>query len=115
MRLAKLTPTGALDATFNPGTGFDSTVRAIAAPNGAAGPVIGGLFTSFNGTTVGRIVRVDATTAARDTAFTTNNGTGFNGQVRARALTPSGQYLVGGSFVSFNGTSQPRLRRLSWI
>ena len=76
VRLAKLTPTGALDVTFNPGTGFNSTVRAIAAPNGAAGPVIGGLFTSFNGTTVGRIVRLDATTAARDTSFTTNNGTG---------------------------------------
>jgi uncharacterized delta-60 repeat protein len=111
--LAKLGPNGSLDATFNPGTGFNSSPRAIAPPNGSAGPVIGGFFTTYNGATVNRIVRVDATTAARDTGFTT--GTGFNSTVRALALTASGQYLAGGSFSSFNGTSRPRLARLNSI
>ncbi len=111
--LAKLTPTGSLDTTFDPGTGFDGSARAIAAPNGNAGPVIGGFFTAYNGMTVNRIVRVDATTAARDTAFTTATGTAFNGNVRALNLTPDGQYLVGGAFGSFNGASQPRLLRLN--
>jgi uncharacterized delta-60 repeat protein len=111
--LAKLNPNGSLDATFNPGTGFSGSPRAIAPPNGSAGPVIGGQFTTYNGVTVNRIVRVDATTAARDTSFTTNNGTGFNGQVRALALTSSGQYLVGGGFINFNGSSHPRFVRLN--
>ncbi|MEP6810068.1 MAG: dockerin type I domain-containing protein [Chthoniobacterales bacterium] len=111
--LAKLTTSGSLDTTFNPGTGFNGSARAIAAPNGSAGPVIAGFFTTYNGATVNRIVRVDATTAAGDTAFTANNGTGFNGSVRALGLTPSGQYLAGGNFSSFNGTSRPRLLRLN--
>jgi uncharacterized delta-60 repeat protein len=111
--LAKLNPNGSLDTTFNPGTGFNGSPRAIAPPNGSAGPIIGGQFTTYNGVTVNRIVRVDATTAARDTSFTTNNGTGFNGQVRALALTSSGQYLVGGGFINFNGSSHPRFVRLN--
>ncbi len=37
-RLAKLSSAGVLDATFDPGTGPSSTVRAVTAPNGSAGP-----------------------------------------------------------------------------
>ncbi len=113
VRLAKLMPDGSLDAAFDPGTGPNNTVRAIAPPNGSAGPVIGGFFTTYNGATVNRIVRVDAMTGARDTAFTTNNGTGFNSAVRSLALTPTGQYLAGGNFSTFNGTSHSRVARLN--
>lgn len=111
--LAKLHPDGSLDSTFNPGTGFNNSPRALARPNGSAGLVVGGFFTTYNGSVVNRIVRVDATTAARDTAFTTANGTGFNGTVRALGVTATGQYLAAGSFTTFNSTSQPRLLRLN--
>ena len=47
--IAKLNASGALDSSFNPGSGFDKTVYSIALqPDGK--PVAGGLFTSFNGT-----------------------------------------------------------------
>ena len=96
--IAKLTSTGALDTTFNPGTGFNSIVRAIAPPNGAAGPVVGGSFSTYNGVAAGRIARLDATTGTRDAAFTAS----FNSTVRAITLTPGGSYFVGGSFSTYN-------------
>ena len=114
-RVAKLTSTGALDLTFDPGTGFNATVRAIAPPNGSLGPVIGGSFTTYNGAAVGRIARLDATTGARDLGFNAG-GTSFNNAVRALLLTPDGQYLVGGSFTTFNSgppIARSRLARLT--
>jgi uncharacterized delta-60 repeat protein len=114
--LAKIKPDGGLDTTFDPlaGTGgVTPDVRAIAPPTATAGPLIGGFFTTYAGATVNRIVRVDSTTAARDTAFTTATGTAFNSTVRALSLVTGGKYYVAGSFSAFNGTSHPRLARLN--
>ena len=104
--IAKLTSTGALDTTFNPGTGFNNIVRAIAPPNGAAGPVVGGSFSFYNGVAANRIARLDATTGARDAAFTAS----FNSTVRAITLTPGGSYFVGGSFSQYTVGAVARSR-----
>ncbi len=114
--LAKLQPNGALDLAFDPGTGTAGSVpdvRAITPPTATAGPVLGGFFTTYGGTIVNRIVRVNATTAARDTAFTTASGTAFNNVVRALTLKSDGKYYAAGNFVTYNGTSRPRLARLN--
>lgn len=56
-RYARLRPTGALDITFNIGSGADSTVNALAIqPNTAI--VIGGAFTNVNGVARNRIARI---------------------------------------------------------
>ncbi|MEP6810175.1 MAG: dockerin type I domain-containing protein [Chthoniobacterales bacterium] len=109
--VAKLSSTGALDMTFNPGSGFDGIVFAIAPPTGAAGPVIGGSFANYNGAPAGRIARLDATTGARDAGFSCS----FNGTVRALFPVSGGGYLVGGSFSSYNNGAAVGRSRLARV
>ena len=111
--LVKLTPNGAVDLTFNPGAGPNSTVNALAPPTATAGLVIGGSFNQYNGATANRIARVNATTGALDTAFTTAGGTGFNSTVRALTLRGDGSYYAAGNFATYNGTARGRLARLA--
>jgi len=48
-RIVRLNPNGSLDATFNPGTGADSTVFSIS-PQADGTIYVGGQFRNFNGT-----------------------------------------------------------------
>lgn len=110
-RFAKLTPNGALDSTFNPGTAAGSTVYAIA-PIDSSGLVIGGIFTSFNGTTARRIARVNAITGALDTSFN-SGGSGFDSTVYALTRGSDGKYYVVGAFSAFNNVPRLRVARLN--
>ncbi len=74
--------------------------------------LVGGYFTSWNGTTVGNIVRLNAD-GTRDTAFTTNTGTGASGGVVSIAIQSDGKILVGGNFGAWNGTTVTRIVRLN--
>ena len=58
-RVARLNSDGSLDTTFNPGTGPSGSVRIVLAQSDGK-IIIGGLFTSYNGTSAGRITRVNA-------------------------------------------------------
>ncbi len=110
--IARIDATGALDPTFDPGTGFGSLVRSVVASlDGSV--IVAGSFTSFNGvpTGVNRIARLSST-GAIDTAFSAAIGSGFNGEVRAVALTPRGQIVAGGLFSTFNGVTASRIARL---
>jgi trimeric autotransporter adhesin len=75
---------------------------------------VGGTFTSVtqNGTAFPRtgLFGYDLATGALDTAF---NPVLAGGTVTALATAPGGGLLVGGSFATVNGTSQPRLARLN--
>ncbi len=112
-RLAKLSPTGALDLAFDPGSGPDNYVFALAPPAETAGCLVGGAFQNFAGSPARFLTRVDATTGSRDAAFATNLGSGFTSSVRAVNLLSSGKYLAGGSFAMVNGSSHPRIARLN--
>lgn len=91
---------GSLDTSFNPGSGTDDLVRGLATqPDSKV--IIGGLFESYNGTTVNSIARIN-TDGSLDTSF--NTGTGALG-VRALAVQSDGKVLIGGSFNSYNGTA----------
>jgi uncharacterized delta-60 repeat protein len=108
-RIARLNSDGSLDTSFNPGTGANTWVTTIALqPDGKI--LIGGNFTSYNGTTRNRIARLNSD-GSLDTSF--NPGTGANNTVWTIALQPEGKILVGGAFTSYNGTPRNYITRLN--
>ena len=108
-RIIRLNTGGTIDNTFNIGAGFDFPVHTIALqPDGRI--LVGGEFTSYNGTTRNRIIRLEQN-GTIDGTF--NIGTGFGGNVRTIALQPNGKILVGGDFTSYGSTTSNRIIRLN--
>jgi uncharacterized delta-60 repeat protein len=111
--IVRLNTDGTRDTTFttNNGTGANNLVFTVAVqPDGKI--LVGGLFTAFNGSTVGRIVRLNSD-GTRDTTFITNTGTGASSGVYAIAVQPDGKILIGGAFTTFNGATVNCIVRLN--
>jgi uncharacterized delta-60 repeat protein len=104
-----LARTGTPDPTFNPGTGPNGPVFSVAAqPDGKI--LLGGTFTSVNGTAIRSIARLNAD-GSLDPSF--NPGTGPNGTVYRVALQPDGKIIIGGAFQTVNGTTLNGVARLN--
>src|SRR5690606_21892439 len=101
-RIARLNTDGSLDTTFNIGSGFNYRVYSIVTQTDGK-IIVGGEFTSFNGTPRNYIARLN-TDGSLDTTF--NVGTGFNLSVNSISPQTDGKIIVGGWFSSFNGTSR---------
>lgn len=92
--IARLNPDGTTDTGFNVGSGPNVPVRALALqPDGKI--LVGGNFTTFNGQTVRRIVRLN-TNGSLDSSFSTT--VNFNGQINTIVVLSDGKILVGGAF-----------------
>lgn len=111
--LTRLLPTGMEDGDFltNIGTGPDATVSGVFVLSDGK-ILVGGNFTSFNGTSCSKMVCLNAN-GTINTAFMTNLGTGFSSNVICFAEQADGKILVGGHFWSLNGTTCNRLVRLT--
>jgi uncharacterized delta-60 repeat protein len=108
-RIAILNSDGTLDTTFNPGAGADSLISAVKVqPDGKI--LIGGWFTSYNGTARNGIARLNIN-GSLDTAF--DPGAGTNNSVFALALQPDGKIIIGGAFHKFNNTTRVKIARLN--
>ncbi len=70
---------------------------------------LGGNFTTYNGQTVNRIVRLNPN-GSIDTTF--NTGTGLDAMVRRLLLQDNGDILVAGTFNEYNGSPVSSLIRL---
>jgi len=100
-RIIRLNSNGTADNTFNTGTGLDNSASAITIqPDGKI--IVGGMFTSYNGTTRKGIVRVN-TNGSIDTTF--NPGTGINSgkNIYDIELQSDGKIIAVGNFTSYNG------------
>ena len=106
--IARLTPTGALDATFAIGTGANAQVRGVAM-RADGSFIICGPFTNFSTRGCGGVAHV-STTGQPDSAF--NIGTGVSGPVGTMELQPDGKIIIGGIFHSYNNTRRNNLARL---
>lgn len=105
--LARLNPDGSVDPTLATGSGFNDRVRAIKAqPDGKI--LVGGEFTSYNGTTCNRLIRLNP-----DGSIDTNISKVDNGIVYSIELESDGKILVGGSFTSFDSTAVNGIVRLT--
>ncbi|TAE16649.1 MAG: T9SS C-terminal target domain-containing protein [Bacteroidetes bacterium] len=99
-----------LSANFSTGIGFNASTHPIAIQTDGK-ILVGGSFTSYNGTNVGRIVRLNAN-GTIDNTFNTG-GAGFSNNVVAVAIQPDGKIIVGGAFGDYNGTPVTRIARLN--
>lgn len=111
-RIARLHPDGSLDTTFDPGlgaVGSESTIFAIALQSDGK-IVVGGHFTSFNGQTANRLIRLNSN-GSIDHTFSTLSGA--NSTVHAIAIQPDGNIIIAGSFTSYKGVTRNRIARVS--
>lgn len=106
-RIMRLNVDGSLDTGFNPGTGANNEVLAMAIQSDGA-VVLGGLFTTFNGTTRQRLCRV-AANGSLDGAWTSSAGAAVN----TLLWIPEGRIIAGGLFTTIAGSSRNRVARLN--
>ena len=105
---------GTLDTAFNSGgSSFDNTLDDIVfsvevQPDGKI--IVGGLFTSYNGTPANNIIRLNPD-GSIDSTF--NYGLGFDADVRKVIIQPDGKIIVGGLFTSYNGAPANGIIRLN--
>ncbi|HLH53442.1 MAG TPA: delta-60 repeat domain-containing protein [Verrucomicrobiae bacterium] len=110
--IARLNPDGSVDAGFDPGKGISGgfgSVNAIAVQPADGKVLIGGSFTSVNGTNRTGVARLNAD-GSLDLSF--NPGTGADGTVKTIVVQPDGSILLGGSFSTVHGKSRGRVARL---
>ncbi|HXI72013.1 MAG TPA: Calx-beta domain-containing protein [Verrucomicrobiae bacterium] len=122
--ISRLMTDGSLDSSFNPGSGADSPVYAMAETfvGGARKIYAGGAFGNYNSVSSPGLVRIngdagnDGGAGTVDSSFDT--GLGADGAVYAVAVYPTnspyaGKVLFGGTFTHFNGVALNHFGRLN--
>ncbi|AWI26731.1 M43 family zinc metalloprotease [Flavobacterium pallidum] len=110
--VARINPNGSLETAFTANLNSGGYINAIAIQTDGK-IIIGGKFTSCNGTARINIVRLN-TNGTVDTSFSS----GFNNisgqEVNCIAIQPNGRIVVGGSFVGYSGNNNvKRIVRLT--
>lgn len=107
--IARFNTNGTVDGTFTSGAGVGaSEILSIALQtNGKI--VIGGTFSSYDGTARNRIAVLNSS-GSIDTSFDPGNGTGTLA-VNTVAVQPDGNILLGGAFNEYNGVLRNRIAR----
>ena len=104
--IARLNSNGALDPSFDPGSGFDAVVYSLVLQRDGK-LISGGNFTTFNGSGRSKLARLNAD-GTLDASF--NPGASFNNFVLSMALQPDGKLVVSGYFYS---ATHVRIARLN--
>lgn len=105
-RIARLNPDGSLDISFNPGTGASANVNvSYLQTDGKI--IIGGAFTSYNGTVLFRLTRLNSDSTL-DIDFNPQTGANDGGiidgtlrtSILAAILQPDEKIIIAGTFTS---------------
>jgi uncharacterized delta-60 repeat protein len=111
--IARLNKNGTLDTTFNPGTGTGTDGVASIALQADGRILIGGNFTTYNGTSRYRIARLNSD-GTLDGTFDPGTGvTGTDKVVQIVVPQTDGRILIGGDFTSYSGIAVNYLVRLN--
>jgi uncharacterized delta-60 repeat protein len=108
-RIARIFSDGALDTTFNTGTGTASNITNVEILSDGK-ILLSGNFTAFNGIPSNKIVKL-LPEGRVDESF--NIGTGFNDDVNAMFIQSDGKVLLGGKFTSYNEILTNRIIRIN--
>ena len=113
-RVARLNTDGSLDTTFNPGSGANDQVNAIALqPDGKV--IIGGFFTVVSTTITRRVARLNPNGSV-DTSFNPAVGfdqtNGADNTVTEIQLLPDGKVMIAGAFNVYRTVTRNRVARL---
>ncbi|MBN8539818.1 MAG: delta-60 repeat domain-containing protein [Deltaproteobacteria bacterium] len=113
-RIAKLSISGVLDATFSPSTGANGANNVVSALFYSTGSVyLGGTFTQYRGTAANRVTKVDAVTGVKNTAFSPNTGVNGAGSTVSAIYVDSASVYIGGAFTAYRGAIANRFAKLS--
>jgi uncharacterized delta-60 repeat protein len=106
-KIIRLNLDGSVDSSFNNGSGFNDLTTKIAIQSDGKF-VIAGHFTSYNGSSINRIIRLNSD-GTRDTSF--NPGSGFinNYVINGLGVLSNGQIIVAGSFDRYNDVLCPMM------
>ncbi len=106
-RLARLSASGALDASFDSSEGFDGEVYSLVTDGEFV--YVGGDFTEYGSVSRQSVARLNLQTADLDLGFDTSSG--FDGPVHALALEGSALF-VGGAFTSYKTETRQRIAKI---
>ncbi|MEN2415635.1 T9SS sorting signal type C domain-containing protein [Flavobacterium mesophilum] len=107
--LTRLKPDGTVDENFHTGTGFNGKVYATyIQPDGKI--IVGGSFTSYNGVSAGRLIRLNSD-GSYDPSFNTSVGA-TTGIIYDIAQQQDGKILITGSFTKYNNATANRIARI---
>jgi len=110
-RIVRLKVDGTIDNDFNVGSGFDSDINSGSIIQQTDYKlVIGGSFTTYDGSTYNYIIRLN-TDGTIDDSF--NVGSGFDNSVVALIQQSDGKLVVGGSFTTYDGSTYNKIIRLN--
>ena len=107
--IVRLNADGTIDTSFITGSGFNNQCLSVILQDDGK-ILVGGYFTDYNGTPVGRIVRLNDD-GTIDTSFVT--GSGFDNTVYRIGLLSNGDIIVGGSFNNYDSNSFNYIVKLS--
>lgn len=107
--LTRLNPDGSIDESFNTGSGFNGKIYASCLqPDGKI--ILGGSFTTFNGVSAGRLIRLNQD-GSYDAAFNTTIGA-TTGIVYDITMQSDGKIIIVGSFTKYTNNTVNRVARL---
>jgi uncharacterized delta-60 repeat protein len=107
--LANLNTDGTPNVLFNIARGFSGNVNTLVIQSDGK-VIVGGVFTSYQGVSVNRIIRLNSD-GTRDTSFDIGNG--FNGNINTLVIQSDGKVIVGGLFTTYRGVAANRIIRLN--
>ena len=108
-RIVRLQANGSLDPDFNPGTGAEAPIRALAL-DGSGRIYIGGDFETFNGTNRSGVARLHSN-GGLDLGF--DQGDPADDTINTLAIGPDGKVWIGGFFQEAGGQPRALLTRLN--
>jgi uncharacterized delta-60 repeat protein len=113
--IVKISPSGALDSSFNIGSGFGNTIYGLATqPDGKVIAV--GTFNRYSGSINNYITRTDLSGSLNMGANTTfNPGVGFSSTVNSHVTQSDGKIIAVGDFTTYSGSgvNSQRITRIN--